>query len=145
MKCKSISTWYGKGASMELCCNRRLVDIAGAEMHGLGFNISIKHSSVPSAGKNQSVRLNTKWAAYLYLTAEPKWGSIFLFCFYRCTSCCLPKRIKAGRKYASWCLGRCKIHLTIDLCLIALEASLFQVLVWKDRLLQRPSLLMYQQ
>lgn len=60
MKCKSISTWYGKGASMELCCNRRLVDIAGAEMHGLGFNISIKHSSVPSAGKNQSVRLNTK-------------------------------------------------------------------------------------
>lgn len=36
------------------------MDIAGAEMHGLGFNISIKHSSMPSPGKNQSVRLNTK-------------------------------------------------------------------------------------
>lgn len=36
------------------------MDIAGAEMHWLRFNVSIKHSSVPSAGKNQSMRLNTK-------------------------------------------------------------------------------------
>ena len=48
------------------------MDVAGAEKHRLRFNISIKQSSVSSAGKNQSVKLNVKLAVCLYLTAEPK-------------------------------------------------------------------------
>lgn len=49
---------------------QRWVGIAWAGKYQLGFNISIKHSSVPSAGKNQSTRLNTELAVCLHLTAE---------------------------------------------------------------------------
>lgn len=48
------------------------MDVAGTEKHRLGFNISIKQSSMSSARKNQSMKLNAKLAVRPYLTAEPK-------------------------------------------------------------------------
>lgn len=97
IKCKSIAAWRGTGTRTELSYTRRRVGTAQAEMHWLGFNISMKHSSVPLAGKNQIVRLNTKLAVCLYLTVEPKWGSIFLSLY-------LPMPAKKNSKQGKICL-----------------------------------------
>lgn len=60
----------------------------------LGLNVSlIERNLVPSAGKNQSMRLNTKLAGCLNLTAEQKGGSS-LFSPYPIASPCLPGKKK---------------------------------------------------
>lgn len=78
----------------KLSWTRGLEDLAGAEMHWLGFNVLIKHSSVPSAGKNQSVRVNTIFAACC-TSQQSRNEAVF---FIPAPPQCLPERIQSKEK-----------------------------------------------
>ena len=118
-KCTSISAWKEKGARTKLHWTRRLMALPGAEMHWLGYNLLIKHSSAPSAGKNQSVRLNTKLAlCYTSQQSQNEAAFFFFFFFFKIPAppVACQKEFKARKNMPPAVWGRYKIHLKIDLC-----------------------------
>ena len=79
---------------------------------GSDLMLSIKHSSVLSAGKNQSVMLNTKLA--VCCTSQQSQSEAAFFIPAPPVAC--QKEFKARENMPPVVWGRYKIHLKIDLC-----------------------------
>ena len=79
---------------------------------GSDLMLSIKHSSVLSAGKNQSVRLNTKLA--VCCTSQQSQSEAAFFIPAPPVAC--QKEFKARENMPPVVWGRYKIHLKTDLC-----------------------------